>query len=282
MEPDLLLGISLGVLASIFMNVGKGVQKQKVEVLKKGWAMFGGPYRRDFMIWLVGILMTVCSAVLYSASLKFTDKSSIVACLSGTGLIGLLIYAWLVLKETVGIREALSSVLIIFGTGVISYFDQPLLQSQSYHLGNFFYYSLGLMIVFGILAFLGVRFVKWWGFNFGLIAGSLIGWAMILGDMALVKAGGSFLGQLGNIYVYLALFSATSALTLTQVAFFKGKAVLVVPTLNSFIILTPLGLEYVAFGTALGLIQYLGAGIIILGIIILTTSPKHAWAQNPT
>jgi drug/metabolite transporter (DMT)-like permease len=277
MDSGLVAGLALGISASLLMNIGKGVQKQKVQVLKKGREMFRAPNLGDFVIWLTGIIMTCLAAPLYSMALKFTDKSSLVSSLSGIGLVGLLIYAGWILKESIGLREIFSSALIITGTGIISYFNQPISGSQEYQLGSFIYVALILVLLFGTLAFIGAKWHKLWGFSFGLIAGSLIGLAMILGDMALVKSGGDFLGQLSNIYVYLALASATSALVLTQVAFFKGSAVLVVPTINSFIILTPLAVEYFTFGTALNLIQYTGSALIIIGIIILTTSPKQVF-----
>lgn len=276
MDTGLIAGIVLGVFGSMLLNVGKGVQKQKVEVLRKGRQMFARANRRDFVIWLTGIAMTIAAAAFYSASLKFTDKSSIVSSLSGIGLVGLLLYAWLVLKESIGLREVFSSALIIAGTGMVSYFNQALGREQQYSLANFIYVSVFLLVIFGALALAGWKMEKFWGFAFGLIAGSLIGLAMILGDMALVKSGGSLLRQFQNPFVYFAMFSATSALALTQVAFFKGKAVLVVPTINSFIILTPLLVEYFTFGARLNLVQYLGVGIIVIGITILTTSPKMA------
>ncbi len=277
MDKGLAIGLALGILASILMNVGKGVQKQKVEVLKKGRDMFRPAYRRDFIIWVIGVLMTVAAAAFYSASLKFTDKASIIAAMSGIGLVGLLIFAGLVLKESIGLREIFSSGLIIIGTGMISYFDQPLSEAQNYNLGNFLYASLSLVAIFAVLAFAGARSPKFHGFTFGLIAGSLIGLAMILADMALVKSGGNLISQFLNPYIYFAMISALSALAITQVAFFKGTAVLVVPTINSFIILTPLMVEYSTFGTLLNLTQYSGVAVIVIGIVMLTTSPKQVF-----
>ena len=279
MDERLAIGLALGILASMLLNVGKGVQKQKVEVLKQGSKMFYNPYRRDFIIWLIGILMTIAAAAFYSASLKFSDKSSLVASLSGIGLVGLMLYAWLVLKESIGLREVFSSALIILGTGMIGYFNQALGQEQQYSLTHFIYVSLFLLAVFGGLALIGIKSPKFWGFAFGLIAGSLIGLAMILGDMALVRSGGSMLRQFQNPYVYFAMLSSTSALAITQVAFFKGKAMLVVPTINSFIILTPLLVEYFTFGVRLNLIQYLGVTVIIAGIVMLTTGPRQVFQK---
>jgi len=276
-DERLILGLVLGIFGSMFLNVGKGVQKQKVQVLKQGRKMFSAAHRKDFLIWLLGILMTIAAAGFYSASLKFTDRSSLVSSLSGIGLVGLLLYAWLVLKESIGFREIFSSALIILGTGMVSYFNQSLGQEQKYQLSHFIYVSLFLGAVFGVMAYAGAKVPKFWGLAFGVIAGSLIGLAIILGDMALVRSGGSMLRQFQNPYVYLALFASTSALALTQVAFFKGSAVQVVPTINSFIILTPLLVEYFTFGVRLNLAQYLGVAVVVFGIALLTTSPRQVF-----
>jgi drug/metabolite transporter (DMT)-like permease len=277
MDKGLALGLTLGILASILMNVGKGVQKQKVLVLKKGKAMFAPENRRDFSIWLAGVLMTVASAGFYSASMKFTDKSSLIAALAGIGLMGLLIYAVLVLKESLGLREMAGSALIIIGTGMINYFNMPLAEAQQYNLDSFVFIIIALLVFFGILSIAGVKIEKFWGFAFGLIAGSFIGLGMILADMALVKSGGDLFTQFLNPWVYFAMLSGILALTVTQVAFFKGTAVLVVPTINSFVILTPLVVEYFTFGTVLNLAQYIGAGVVVAGIVILTTSPRQVF-----
>jgi len=279
MNELLALGLAMGITASVLLSVGKGVQKMKVNVLKQGKKMFKPPHRRDFVIWALGVLMTASASVFYSVSLKFTDKSSIVSSLSGIGLVGLLIFAWLVLKEKVGAREVFSSAMIIVGTGLIGYFNKALLSGQKYDLTKFIYVSVFLLAVFGGLVLLGFKYKKFYGFAFGVIAGSLIGIAMILGDMALVKSQGDLLRQFNTPYVYLALLSSAGALTLTQVAFFKATAVVVVPTINSFTILAPLLVEYFTFGVMLAFPQYLGVAMVLAGVIILTTSPKQAFGS---
>lgn len=279
MNDNLALGLAVGMSASVLLSVGKGVQKMKVDVLKQGAKMFSPPHRRDLVIWLIGVVMTMSASVLYSVSLKFTDKSSIITSLSGIGLVGLLIFAWLALKEKVGFREIIGSVLIIIGTGLISYFNQTLASGQKYQLSKFVYVLLVLLGVFGALAVLGLKYKKLYGFAFGVIAGSMIGIAMILADMALVKSSGDLLGQFSNPYVYLAILSACGALAFTQVAFFKATAVVVVPTINSFTILTPLVMEYFTFGVLLNFSQYLGVSLVLAGIVILTTSPKQAFGS---
>jgi len=275
MNENLLIGILVGMTGSVLLSVGKGVQKMKVDVLKKGSAMLSPAHRRDFGIWLLGVAMTASASIFYSFSLKFTDKSSIVSSLSGIGLVGLLIFAWLVLKERVGLQELLGAAMVIIGTGLIGYFNQSLAQAQRYNLPQFLWLCGAAVAIFAALSLTAVKFPRVHGFVFGLIAGACIGIAMILADMALVWSSGSIIGQFKGPYVYFAILCSACALTVTQVAFFKATAVVVVPTVNSFTILTPLLFEYFTFNVLLAPLQYAGVALIIAGVITLSTSPKQ-------
>jgi drug/metabolite transporter (DMT)-like permease len=173
-----------------------------------------------------------------------------------------------------GIREWVGAGLVVVGTTVMGYMDQPLPQGQSYALASFVHILAILAAIFLPLALLALKKVRLHGLVFGAIVGALIGIAMILGDMALVKAQGSLLGQLRNPYPYAALFCGASALALTQFAFWRATALAVVPTINSFIILVPVLVEYFTFGTVLQPAQYLAIALIVLGVVLLTTSSR--------
>jgi len=277
-EETLYLGLLLGASAAICLNLGKGIQKMKVKVLGQGRAMFRPPHRRDFVIWVLGALTSLSATILYSLALKYTDKSSLVSSMNGVGLIALVFFAWLVLKEPMGIREWLGAGLVVAGTTAMSYLDQPLPAGQSYDLPRFLTLVAILIAVFLPLVLLALKVVRLHGLVFGALVGTIIGVAMILGDMALVKSQGDFLGQLQNPYSYAAIFCGGSALTLTQVAFWRASALSVVPTINSFMILIPVLMEYFTFGTVLQPVQYLAVLVIVLGVVLITTSSRQEFA----
>ena len=272
------LGLLLGALAAICLNLGKGIQKMKVKVLGQGRAMFRPPLRRDLVIWILGALASLSATALYSLALKYTDKSSLVSSLNGVGLLALVFFAWLVLKEPMGIREWLGAGLVVVGTTVMGYLDQPLPAGQSYDLHRFLTLVAILIAVFLPLALLALKVVRLHGLIFGAIVGTFIGVAMILGDMALVKSQNDFFGQLQNPYSYAAIFCGGSALVLTQVAFWRASALSVVPTINSFMILIPVVMEYFTFGTVLQPLQYFAVLVIVFGVVLLTTAPRPEFA----
>lgn len=274
-EGSLILGIALSVLGSINMNVGKGIQKWKVAVLGKGRAMFSPEHRGDLAIWLVGMGLTASCTVLFSLALKFTDKASLVSSLTGVGMIGLVIFAWLVLRERIGWQEIGGAALVLAGTTLMGYFDKPLAGAQEFDLKPFVFCLLAILIVFGPLAVYSWKTDKFFGFTFGAIPGVLIGTAMILGDMALVESGNDFGGQLKNPYPYIALLFGLGALATTQLAFWRSSAIVVVPTINSFVILAPVVIEYFTFGTILQTVQYAAITAIIAGVVMLTATEKQ-------
>ena len=51
----------------------------------------------------------------------------------------------------------------------------------------------------------------------------------------------------------------------------RATAIVVVPTMNSFVILTPLVIQYFTFGTVLHSLQYLGVLVVIAGVVRMTT-----------
>jgi len=275
MEAPMLLGVLFAVLASAHLNIGKGLQKWKVRVFGHKRAMFARENRKDLLIWLIGFFLTTSATPLYSLALKYTDKSSMVSSLNGVGMIGLVLFAWLVLHERIGRQEIAGAFLVLLGTTVMGYFDKPLTSGQHYALAPFLCCLVVTAVVFVPLALFSWKTNRYYGFTFGSIPGILIGTAMILGDMALVESGNDMLGQLRNPYPYVALFLGAVALAVTQLAFWRSRAMVVVPTINSFVILAPVVFEYFTFGTVLMPVQYTAVGAIIGGVILLTATEKQ-------
>ena len=279
MESTLVAGITAGAVAATFLNVGKGIQKMKVEVLKKGLKAFNKENKRDLRIWIVGFLMTTAASGFFSYALKLTDKAGIVSAMGGLGIVGLVIFAVLVLKERFGPREQIGTAAVILGTVLISYFNRPIPFDPNYPLARLFTVAgiiLGALILLCLFAW---KTNKMFSLIFGAAAGTCIGISMILGDLALIWAGNDFIGQLKNPFPYIAIFIGTCALILTQFAFFRGRAMVIVPTINSFLIASPPLIEYIVLGTKLAPMQIVGLGVIVLGVVVLTTTSEGIRAK---
>jgi len=275
MEPNLWLAITLAIIGSTNMNVGKAIQKWKVKVLAEGRRVLAPENRRDFLIWCAGVGLTASCTAIFSLALNNTDKPSLVSSMNGVGLIGLVLFAWLVLKERVGLQEMGGAGFVFAGTTLMGYFEKPLDLGGEVNLQGFLFIAPLLLLVFGPAAYASWRTHKLHGVTFGVLVGVLMGTAVILGKMALVAAGHSFWGQMANPYPYMALLAGLGALILTQLAFWRSTAMVVVPTINSVMILTPAVVEYFTFGRALKAPQFVGMAAIVAGVVLLTATEKQ-------
>ncbi len=270
----------MGALGSIAMNVGNGVQKMKVHVLTKGWAMFSREYRRDRTIWLMGVIGSTISAGLFSYAMKLTDKPSLISSLVGIGLVALVVFAWMVLKEKIGPREITGCALVVIGTTVLAYFDLPVKDPAIFVRAELITYIGIILAAFTPLVVYALVTKNLHGVIFGSLAGTFIGIGLFIADIALVESGGSFLGQLKNPYPYVAMVAGLSALSVTQVGFLRARAVVVVPCQNSFSILVTLLLEYLVYTIHLSPPQYVGIAVLIPGVIVLSTTSASARELN--
>ena len=115
MNWDFIFGVLLGILAALMLNIGKGIQKQKVHVFLKGRGMFARANRKDLSFWCLGLAITAGAALPYSLGLWLTKSPSTIAAMTGVGLIGLLVYAVKVIGEKIGRRDGVGIALVIVG-----------------------------------------------------------------------------------------------------------------------------------------------------------------------
>ena len=272
MDTSFLAGIAIGSAATIALNLGKGVQKMKVHVLKRIRTPFAPDVRRDFMIWLGGVGLTTSASLFFSLALKMTDKPSIVSSLTGVGLLALIVFSHGVLHEKVGRLELVAAGLIIAGTVLMGFFHRALDGVQTYSPSGLFVSLLILVALYAVLVPLSLKKVRLHGVVFGALAGTLIGVAIILGDIALIRVGDDFSAQFATPYPYLAMFVGLFALLTTQIGFFRARAIVVVPCANCSIVLTPVLFEYLIFHTMLVPGQYLGILLILGGVGVLSST----------
>jgi drug/metabolite transporter (DMT)-like permease len=272
MEGKLWLAIMLAITASACLNVGKAMQKWKVKVLRQG--VFKPENRKDFSLWICGVLLTMAATPLFSLALNNTDKPSLVSAMNGMGMIGLVLFAWLVLREKIGAQEISGALLVFAGATVMGLYETNPQHGQTINLHGLLFIEVILLGLCGPAAYLSWRTRKLHGLAFGTLVGILLGTAVILGKLALVQAGNDFIGQLKNPYPYAALLVGLGALILTQFAFWRSSAMVVVPTMNSLMILSPALFQYFALDQTLKAPQYPAIIIIVIGVVLLTATER--------
>ena len=269
METRFLFGLLLGIVGALLLNVGKGVQKQRVQVLTKGRAMFSPEHRKDLGVWLLGLGMTASSAVPYSLGLMLSESPSVIAAMTGVGLAGLAVFASRVLGEKMGRTDLIGIGLVVLGTSLLGYFGAQ--QKPSVRIFTdlmLIKTGGGLVLAAAVPCLASLVWRRIHGVAFGLAAGACIGLALFLADVALVR-GGSFFGQFFTPYPYAAYGLSGVALVVTQIGFLRGKALTVVPAVNTATVLVPVVLQGVIYRALpephlLGLIALVVAGVVLL------------------
>jgi len=271
MNLTFIYGIIFGMIAALLLNIGKGVQKQRVHIFLKGKKILALENRRDLIFWLCGLSMTASASIFYSIGLKLSKSPAVISSMTGIGLIGLFLFATFIIKEKVSKTDIIGILLVIISTSLLGYLGAGKLQIN-HKLQDILVIKtviiLVCMSVFSCLIALKIKKIH--GITFGLNGGMYLGLGLFLADAALVKANGSILGQLTNPYPYFAFFFGMMATVCTQIGFLKSRALEVVPALNSSTILIPLLLEgiiYKVFPEAMSVILIM---IIVIGVLLLS------------
>ncbi len=272
MNTTFLIGAALGMLGALSINVGKGVQKLKVHVFQQGRAMLHPPHRRDLGIWILGMGITATSAVPISLGMKLTESPSTIGAMTGVGLIGLVIFASRVVGEPLSRRDLVGIVLVVLGTSVLGYLGgighKAPRSFQTWPMAR----SVALPFAFGVAGCVAARvWPRLHAVAWGVMAGICLGSSYFLADAALVKAEGSFVGQLSNPYPYIAFAIGIGATVTTQIGFLKGRALEVVPAVNSAAIAIPLVLEILLYARYPRPVAGLMMAVIVSGVYLLST-----------
>lgn len=271
MNLSFIYGIILGMIAALLLNIGKGVQKQRVHIFLKGKKILAPENRRDLTFWLGGLSMTASASIFYSLGLKFSQSPSAISSMTGIGLIGLFLFAVLVIKEKISPIDVIGIILVIISTSLLGYLGAGKLQ-VSHKLSDWVVIKVVVLLILMSLTscFFAFKNKKIYGITFGLNGGMYLGLGLFLADAALVKANGSMLGQLANPYPYFAFFFGIMATVCSQIGFLKARALEVVPAVNSSTILTPLFLEgiiYKVFPEAISIVLIV---VIVIGVLLLS------------
>ena len=281
MDINVVIGVLMGLLGAVCLNIGKGMEKMKVHVFAQGWNIFRKPHRRDLGIWLLGVCMTLSCGIFQWGAMRFVNNPSLITAMNGFGLVVLVLFAVRVIGERVTKRELAGIATIIVSTVVMTYFQAPTVDQKHF---NLYALVIGILIplgLFGLLSGYALKTRRLHGFAFGGLSGSCNAIPSMLLKISWVVVGptASVFEQLKHPYLYVALLVGIGATATTQVGFWRDRAIIVVPMFVSLNMIVPTILEYFVFGVSLNLIQYIAMAGIIGGVIFLSmATPEEVLA----
>jgi drug/metabolite transporter (DMT)-like permease len=285
-ELSLAKTVLYGVLAAISLNLGRGLQKYGVLSITHPRRIFrekGYPWL--FFVWCLGTGGMVASTFLTFAACAY-GPVTIVAALSGIGLIALALFSAFVLKEPIGRRELQAIGLILFGTVLAGYFEGwerianyglPAPPGASIAISHLALFSLAIVALsFGLAAYSIRRNYRAFGAIFGGISGICGGISVFYQKAALIYCGCTDIfadipAAVRNPYFYLFIVSGLMDFFVMQYALSKAKAVTVVPSYQSFYIAVPIVGGLAAYFERVNLIQIAGIVLLFRGVTILSS-----------
>ncbi|HME53681.1 MAG TPA: hypothetical protein VKM55_15750 [Candidatus Lokiarchaeia archaeon] len=270
-EYSLPLAIFLGILASILLNLGKGVQRLGAETLGKDivkkWRE-NTEDRRKIIKWLIGTVMATLSSVVQVAAQMFLDRPSTFVALGGIGILSVVFFSFYVIKEKISVMQIAGIAMICVGTVLLGIeYNESTLSLPDV---NFYLFSIYALIFGVVIAIVSIKARKGYGIVFGTIAGLFNAFAAILTEFSVATGNRELVSSIVNPWLIISLFLGQGAFWTTQYAFKKGGyANVVVPAMNSFLILIPFINDTIIYGIPFGIFQILAFILNIAGIILL-------------
>ena len=288
-----------GLTSFALYNLGfalekKVIQKLPDEVKSKTKSMLKAILANP--LWLLGLFLTMVSVGLYFVALMWAPLSTI-APLAGFGLVVLVIFAHVDLKESLKKIEILSFILIVVGICVSSYltsteeitYTWDIWTTRAHSFGGILFLCLTVIIGLSFLSFRTTRMKKITSYSIAFFAGSLAGIQAIMVKGATVWISNKTYDQ--NLLVFLsfifailmtALFSTGSL----QFSFKEGKVSIVMSIYNGIMTVFPIlfGGIILQEWSSLQLVSkiFLGISIFItlVGIVILSIKHSHTLQDN--
>jgi uncharacterized membrane protein len=251
MVYDLATAFFLGSTSWVLLDVGIAVQKVGYNIDKRRTMKRGS-------IWGLGLLMTGLSILFSYVAIDLSDPS-VFASLVGVGLVAVAIFSFFVLGEKLN-RIMMTGILLIgIGTVFFSYFAEEMAISL----------DLTTLIVFVVVVLFTSAVITF--FSLGIVAGILGGLGIIFQEY--VTDSTDVISQ-SVFFVVWAVVTGVSFLVM-QLSLVRGKAVNVVPSFNSSKVILPQLATTFVFAQSIDLVQLLGLGLIVVGIVLLTHFKVH-------
>lgn len=269
------------MLFSIQVHLAKALQRQGIEIfeqIKKRQVVQGG--LRKPVIYTVGVILNN-TLFIWSTLAQPYGPPALFSSMFGVGLVFLMIYAAVVLKESINRREVVGATAIILGTLAIGYENVlrgEMLDRFTMNLRAFFL-ILGAWLTFSVLFIFSANRsgnLKIMALAYGLLAGSLGGLDPFLKGVGQNYGGASAVipaTTLGNIIFVSSFVIGFLAFVITQIGFArKVRASLLVPAYNAAFIGLPVFWQlFLLPDYSLTILTALGLTLIIGGVAAMQT-----------
>jgi len=267
------VGLIIGIIAYIMLYLGKGIQKYAIEGLKIDKSIKS----KHSGIWILGLILTSTYMFIQWIALLFAPIN-IVAPLGGIGLIVLLLFSYYILHEEIYNIQIVGVILIIIGTTLVTIFNpnKGEINAEDLTLPLLIAFSLPIIIIeiiFIIISKLKDHFAA--GLILGITAGTFNAFQTVSKRITAVHD-----PLITLIFTFVTFLTALLTLLITQYAFTKSKANIVVPCYTSTSISLAVILSLIVLNEEIVLFQVFGIIIVIFGVIFVSVFNREVKRED--
>jgi len=265
----MILSILMAIIAYSLLSLGFVLQKKGIT-----WMGWKGPKDKTFyhnlLIWLTGFVVMNIFPVPSAVALK-TLPSHIVSAFAGWGIIMLVGFSFVFLKEHIYKTDYLYSILIVLGIVFLNIFEKsakaynPSATAGSGIWGQAVLFAIPVIIIFSGLFRAITSKVKTW--IFAAVSGMSAGLMVVTLRLLVVKFGYQVTSYPGSLYLYLYLAFALLSFLGLQLALKNGPMIVTGPVQYSATIIYPVFAAMFIFQQPIGWVQYPAIIIIVFGVV---------------
>ncbi|MBN1330552.1 MAG: hypothetical protein JXA54_13845 [Candidatus Heimdallarchaeota archaeon] len=257
MEKTIIIGIFLAILSYSMLNIGMGLQKKGAACLPKIENQSVGKNLKNFFTnkhWIIGFLLVQIQWIFLSMALDFTSVS-IVTPMMSIGMVTLVIFSYFYLKEPIAKTEIFMIFTIIAGIAVLgattpsveTECDLTFVLERMSTIGAIIFLIISFALTILLLVLCILRKYKNADILFSISAGITDALGAIF--LRAVMGGADFRDSEVTqeaithwgwwvILIFMIILNGTATIYL-QIAYQKGKAVIVAPIFSVFAMITP-------------------------------------------
>ncbi|UCH95662.1 MAG: hypothetical protein JSV88_02135 [Candidatus Aminicenantes bacterium] len=263
----MILSILMAITAYSLLSLGFVMQKKGIQ-----WMGWKGPKDKIFysnlVTWIMGFIVMNAFPIPSAIALKNLPPH-IVSAFAGWGIIILVFFSFLLLKEKLYKTDYIFSLLVVMGIVLLNYFEKSIGSAPSTATPRVWGLTI-LCIVPVILIFTGLlkfpaKKVKTW--VFASVSGMSAGLMVITLRLLVVNFGYQVPLYFGSLYLYLYLGFALLSFIGLQLALKNGPMIVVGPVQYSTTIIYPVLAALPVFQQSLHPVQVLAIALIVYGVI---------------
>lgn len=273
--------MNLTIISLLIAFAGYSVQNISQASQKIGFLKMKENRKVGMIIWGVATVGTGLSTLILLVAVSI-GQVSLVGAMAGTGLVSMSVYSRFVMKEIPGKKEMAGVGLILISAVVIALFAQDASKSVI----EIRLLTLKLIIVSLIYILLWFIFRK----RKKVLCVVLGGYSGALGGFVSqfqkISTSGSLDGQLVtgslsgietllNPFTLFWILLSISSMVVLQFAHKNGQPMQVIPSFSANFILIPVIGGVTCFGEVLHPVQWVGVGVIIFGVLMITIKKEE-------